>query len=354
MIKKVLLILAGLVAIAVVGFLIYTNSAPPLPPGADEIIDEVLRSDLPELVTGKTGKVMSGEIGIWYESISPEEKPKAAVLLIMGLGGHALVWPDYFYRPMVDAGYQVVRFDNRGVGMSDWMENWSEERSYTLQDMAADGIAVLDGLGVERAHVVGASLGGMIAQQMAISHPGRLLSLTSMMSSGYVEDPELPLPLARQFSKDFMKTALKYSIPPTERNAMRLFVGVWHMLEGNGDYELDIKGVAETTLYEMRKRRGLNPKATEQQSYAAHLSGSRYDQLRQINVPTLIVHGTADPLLSLAHGEKYAPMIPGAQTLWVEDGARLPTSLYAPDPWGHSSEFPKRRQSQLKGADPYI
>lgn len=113
-------------AIAIVGFLIYASSAPPLPSGADEIIDEVLQFDPPEFITGKTGTARSEQIEIWYESISAVDKPKATVLLVMGLGGHALIWPDYFFQPLVESGYQVIRFDNRGVGLSNWMENWSK------------------------------------------------------------------------------------------------------------------------------------------------------------------------------------------------------------------------------------
>jgi pimeloyl-ACP methyl ester carboxylesterase len=144
-----------------------------LPPGTDETIERVLQLELPDVVQGQTGYADSDGVEIWYESMEPQGTPKGTVLLVMGIGNDALAWPGYFIQPMVDAGYRVVRHDHRGTGLSDWMEDWDPAQPYMLEDMAGDGIAVLNALGVDKAHVVGISLGGMIAQQMAISYPGR-------------------------------------------------------------------------------------------------------------------------------------------------------------------------------------
>ncbi len=317
MIKKTILVLSGIVTVLIIIFFIYINSGVLLPQGTDEVIDEILQSGHRELVKGKTGRAKSGETEIWYECINTTDKPKATVLLIMGIGSTALLWPEYFIWPIANSGYQVVRFDNRGSGMSDWMENWDEDNPYTLEDMAKDGIAVLDDLGVEKAHIIGASMGGMIAQHMAINHPERILSLTSVMSSGYIEDPDLP-GIPKQFQKDFFKLVLRYGILKSERNTIKLSLGAHQLIKGDAGHTIDIKGIAETVLYELRRRRGYNPDTVKQHLAATSVSSSRYDKLGKINVPALVIHGKSDPLVPFAHAKKYAPMIPNADTLWIE------------------------------------
>lgn len=325
-----LLILTGLVGVFIIGLFIFINSAPSLPPETDSIIADVLESEIPEIITGITGKAKSGEIEIWFESITPADKPKATVLLIMGHGITALAWPEYFFQPLIDSGYQVVRYDNRGLGMSDWMENWDTDDPYALEDMAKDALAVMDALRVEKAHIIGLSMGGMIGQRMAISHADRVLSLTTISSTGYLEDPELP-GIPKQFFIDLIKYVLKYGLWQTEKGTIKFFVGMIQLLKGDGDYTIDIKAIAETVLYELRKRRGdFNTKVGVQHTAAIYTSGSRYDELGAINVPTLVIHGKSDPLIPFDHAEKYASMIPGAKTLWLEGmGHDLP-QIYAP------------------------
>ena len=182
------------------GLLIYAfASGPALPPETDAIIEDVLNSELSEVIVGQTGFASSHDLKIWYESISPEGSSKGTVLLIMANGGDALIWPPKFVRAFVDAGYQVIRYDHRGTGMSDRVENWDRKNPYSVADMAGDAVAVLDALKIQKAHLVGLSMGGMIAQEVATNHPDRVASLTLMMTSGYVGDPDLPGLTSRYF-----------------------------------------------------------------------------------------------------------------------------------------------------------
>jgi len=317
LIKTAALVLGGLVAL-LSGTAIYISTwGPTLPPETDGTIQRVLRAELPDLVQGQTGYATSGQVEIWYESIEPKGSPKGTVLLIMGIGNDALAWPGYFLQPIVDAGYRVVRHDHRGTGLSDWIEDWDPAHPYTLDDMAGDGIAVLDDLGVEKAHVVGISLGGMIAQQIAISYPDRVVSLTSLMSSGYVEDPGLP-GLSGELATELVKLGIKHGLLGSEKSTIKMFVASQQLLMGDPPYDLDVQAISEQVLYNLRVRRGYNPQASRQHQAATLASGSRYEDLAKLKVPALIIHGKSDPFIPLAHGEKCARIIPGAQTLWLE------------------------------------
>ena len=222
--KRIFVAFSFLLVTAGLGFVLLVSSGSKLPTDTDAIIDEVLAAELPALVKGVTGKARVGDIDIWYETIDSLDNPKATMLLIMGAGASAIAWPDYFFQPLIDAGHQVVRYDHRGLGMSDWMDDWDSEHPYTLEDMASDGIAVLDEIGVTRAHVVGVSMGGMIGQRMAISHADRVLSLTSISSSGYFDDPELPS-ASDQIESHVFRLVLRYGLIPTERNQIRFILG---------------------------------------------------------------------------------------------------------------------------------
>lgn len=135
------------------------TAGPKLPLETDAIIDEVLNSDLPNVIIGETSFASSDGLNIWHERIAPEGTPNGTVLLIMSLGGDALHWPPTFVQAFVDDGYQVIRYDQRGTGMSDWVKDWNRKNPYSLADMAGDAVAVLDALEVKEAHVVGVSMG---------------------------------------------------------------------------------------------------------------------------------------------------------------------------------------------------
>ncbi len=126
------------------------------------------------------GKVKANNIDIWYEDFGNSSDP--TVLLIMGAGGQGIMWNMELINGIVNAGYHVIRFDNRDTGLSTWIDDY-DATPYALEDMAADAIGLLDALAIEKAHVIGGSMGGMICQLMAIHYPDRILSLTSWMSS---------------------------------------------------------------------------------------------------------------------------------------------------------------------------
>ena len=322
-------ILIGVIAILLISFFLYINSGVQLSKETNAIISKVVESEVPELIHGETHYAKSGDLDIWYELIKPPGEIRGTVLLIMGHSSSAMLWTSNFYETFVDSGYQVIRYDNRDVGESTWIENWDKEYPYTLEDMAKDGIAVLDDANVERAHIIGASMGGMIAQRMAISHKDRVQSLTSIMSSGYMMDPDIePVPV--WFEQNFIKLGLRYLLFNSETGNVKFFVGVMQTLRGDGPYEINVEGNAQVMLYETRRRKGINQKAIEQQAVAIEASGSRLEELQQISAPTLVVHGKADPLVIFDHALKYAPLIPDATTLYIDGMGHDIPELYLP------------------------
>ncbi|MBU8891748.1 MAG: alpha/beta hydrolase, partial [Bacteroidales bacterium] len=317
-ILKILLIsIISFFLVVIVGVLIYTSSAPELSAEAKSIIREVVKSNVPEIIEGETGFAINDSIQIWYESLQAKDSEKATILLFMGISNDALAWPDYFIQPMVDSGYQVIRFDYRGTGLSDWMENWSKASAYSLTDIAEDGIAILDELQIKKAHLIGLSMGGMVAQEMLINYPERVLSLTSIMSSGYIEDPELH-GISINIINDFIKLGIKYGIVKSEINSVKLQISARQILMGEYQYKLDYKKISEQVLYNIRNRNGYNPKVSRQHTYATSLSGSRYPELEKTQTPTLIIHGKSDPLIPIEHGIKCSEIIPHEEHLWIK------------------------------------
>jgi pimeloyl-ACP methyl ester carboxylesterase len=314
-----MVVVIALLFLLVAGFVIYIYAAgPTLSPETNAIIDGVLTNELPEIVVGQTGFAPSNGLQIWYESIAPTDSPKGTVLLLIGMAGDALNWPPSFVRAFVGAGYQVVRYDQRGTGMSDWVKNWDRKQPYSLADMAQDAVAVLDALEVRTAHLVGLSMGGMIAQEIALHRPDRVASLTLLMTSGHIGDPDLPGLSSRYFVSSFLKgiPLLKYRLMGGEKNLIKERIAKTISVVGYDG--LDIKETAELVLYDLRKRRGLNLKAILQHQTAITLAGSRYDRLRTLDVPTLIIHGTADQFIPVEHGLKLVEIIPHAQGLWLD------------------------------------
>lgn len=301
-----------------VGLLIYAIvSGPRLPSETDEIIESVLEREIPDIVAGRTGTALSGGLKIWYESISPNGPPTGTILLNSALGGHALDWPPKFVQAFIEAGYRVVRYDPRGTGMSDWMETWSFKHPYSLADMAGDAIEVLNVLEIQKAHVVGLSMGGMIAQEIAIQCPERVASLTLMMTSGFIGDPEVPGLSSRFFFASFVKGVplWKYRLLGGEKNLIKERIA--KQISVTGYDGLDVRETAEVLLYDLRKRRGLNLRAILQHQSAVTVSGPRYDELRKLDIPTLVIHGTADRFIPVEHGKKLADVIPNASGMWL-------------------------------------
>jgi pimeloyl-ACP methyl ester carboxylesterase len=254
-------------------------------------------------------------ITLAYETFGEEGRPP--VLLVMGLGAQMIGWPDDFCRALA-AGRRVMRFDNRDVGESQWLEGQVDLAAcaagdpssavYTLDDMADDAIGLLDALDLDSAHVVGASMGGMIAQTLAIRHPERVRSLTSMMST--TGEPGIAQPTEAA-------TAVLLSPPAaTREESMERAVAAGRVIGSPGipRDEDDVRDRAGRAW-----DRGLNPSGFARQLAAIYASGDRTEALRGLDVPTLVVHGEDDPLVPLSGGRATAAAIPGAE-LWTVPG----------------------------------
>lgn len=248
-----MMVVGAILVLLLIVIYVYT-AGPALPQETDAIIESVINSELPEIISGQTGFAQSDSLNIWYESTSPMNPPKGTVLLIMGNGADALIWPPKFIRAFVDAGYQVVRYDQRGTGMSDWVKDWDSKHPYSIADMADDAVAVLNALKIQEVHVVGFSMGGMIAQEIAIRSPNKVASLTLMMTSGFVGDPELPGLTSRYFFGSIVQglPLLKYRITGGEENLIKERIAKTMLVVR--PEELDIKELAELVLYDLRKR----------------------------------------------------------------------------------------------------
>jgi pimeloyl-ACP methyl ester carboxylesterase len=318
-IGETMIIVGAILLLLLAGLIIYIyRGGPALPPETDTIIKRVINSELPEIISGQTGFAQSNDLKIWYESISPKGSPKGTVLLIMGNGADALLWPPKFVRAFVDAGYQVIRYDQRGTGMSDWLEEWDSKHPYAVADMAEDAVEILRALEIQAAHIVGFSMGGMIAQEIAIRYPDKVISLTLMMTSGFIGDPELPGLTSRYFFDSIVQglPLLKYRIAGGEENLIKERIAKTILVIG--PETLDIKELAELVLYDLRKRRGINIRGAFQHQAAITVSGSRYERLKTLDVPALVIHGTNDQFIPVEHGKKLVEIIPNAKGLWLE------------------------------------
>jgi pimeloyl-ACP methyl ester carboxylesterase len=253
------------------------------------------------------------------------------LLLVMGLGAQLIDWPDDFVDLLVGEGFQVVRFDNRDAGLStedDWIPP-SRARSaaallarrrpragYLIADMAADAAGLLRGLDVGPAHIVGASMGGMIAQTIAIEHPDCVKSLTSIMSN--TGNNRHGLPKRRVLIK------LSRLAPPTIETAEESSLGVYRLVAGpEADDEL-FRKQARASL-----ERSFRPMGVLRQTAAIVASPDRTPGLQQVRVPTLVVHGLADPLVKPSGGIATARAIPGSRLLmFPEMGHDMPRARW--------------------------
>lgn len=270
-------------------------------------------------------KVESNGIEIEYESIGDG----VPLVLVMGLGMQLIAWPLPFCAMLAERGYRVIRFDNRDVGLSTILHEAgtpdpfavAEGRAtapYVLSDMAADTAGLLDALDIDAAHVVGVSLGGMIAQTLAIEHPARVRSLTSIMSS--TGDPSLPQADPESLS------ALMETPPDDVEGAAAHAVAIFSVF-GSPGYEMDraMIGAMARLAYE----RSFAPDGAHRQFLATLASGSRAEALRSVAVPTLVVHGAADPLIPVECGIATAEAVAGARLLTFEGmGHDLPEPLW--------------------------
>jgi pimeloyl-ACP methyl ester carboxylesterase len=252
------------------------------------------------------------------------------MLLIMGLGVQMLGWDEELCRMLAGRGYRVVRFDNRDVGRSTKVEGGPRpdvmgavagdvsSASYTLDDMADDCVGLLDELGVEAAHLVGASQGGMIGQTVAIRHPRRVLSLTSIMST--TGDPAVGQPHPEAIPALLTR-------PPADRDGFVEFVvGAWKVIGSPG---FDVDEEALRARARASYDRGIFPDGTGRQLVAILASGDRTEALQSLDVPTMVIHGTDDVLIDVSGGRATAAAVPGARLELIEGmGHDLPRQLW--------------------------
>ena len=267
-----------------------------------------------------------GPVTLCYETFGEPTDP--AILLVMGLGTQMVAWSEDFCRMLVDRGFFVIRYDNRDVGKSSSMRGRPitfrqlvtkrvKKPPYTLGEMADDAIGLLDHLNIDKAHIVGASMGGMIAQHLAFRYPGRVLSVTSIMSTTggrFVGQPKMaviPLFLGRPSGgrEDYIERAVK------------LFRAIGSKKAFDEDY------VRESVA--LSWDRGINAAGYGRQLAAITADGNRAKRLGRITAPTLVIHGKDDRLISPSGGKATAKAIKGAKLLMVDDmGHDLPRLVW--------------------------
>jgi pimeloyl-ACP methyl ester carboxylesterase len=266
-------------------------------------------------------------IELAYDELGdPDAEP---VLLIMGLSTQLIHWDERFCRLLAERGYRVIRFDNRDVGHSTKLRSAPVPSTaamllglgtpaYKLRDLARDSAGLLDHLGIERAHAVGASMGGMIAQALAIGYPDRVLSLVSIMSS--TGNRLLRMPTWRAFGTLLAK-------PGRGREAYADRVVNTFSVIGSPEFPTDPEWLRAAAL--AAYDRGFYPPGVARQLHAINASGDRSRRLRHLDLPAAVIHGSRDPLVRPANGRRTARAIPGARLRMIEGmGHDLPPQVW--------------------------
>ena len=278
--------------------------------------------------------IQSNGLTLEYEILGPADAPP--LLLVMGLAMQMIAWPDAFCARLVDKGFRVIRFDNRDVGLSTKLDQLGTpnvplefikhmmrlplKAPYFINDMATDAAGLLDALGIERAHVVGASLGGMIAQNLAANFPDKVASLTSIMST--TGRRSLPGPTRKARNAILQVPARRGDIAGAVSRMKSVLRAI-----GSPGFPED-----ETILSlfcERHVRRSYHPSGAARQLIAIAASGDRTKAVRRITAPTLVIHGKDDPLVPVACGIATSREIPHAKLSVIAGmGHDLPTSLH--------------------------
>jgi pimeloyl-ACP methyl ester carboxylesterase len=279
-------------------------------------------------------QITANGIALEYDIHGPETGEP--LLLIMGFGAQMTRWSPQFIGELTGRGYRVIVHDNRDVGLSEkfeaagipdmqkvygaLMSGQKPDVPYVLDDMAADSVGLMDALAIERAHIVGASMGGMIAQMVAANHPGRVLSLTSVMSS--TGNPALP-----PAKPEAMAVLTRPALDPAKDMDAYVAAGVeGQKVIGSPGYPTAPEIVAERTRSDAL--RSFYPVGRSRQMAAIVSSGDRRAALATITAPTVVIHGADDPLVPLAGGEDTAASIPGAELHVIPGmGHDLPSQL---------------------------
>ncbi len=265
---------------------------------------------------------------IAYEALGDPADPP--LILVAGLGRQLIGWPDGFLRALIDRGHFVVRFDNRDVGESTHLHDVPQpdlraslagdasSAPYSLSDMAADAAGLLDALGIDSAHLAGASLGGMIAQTVAIEHPDRVRSLTSIMSTTGERS-------AAQATPEALAVLFQPPARSREEAVDRAVAGA--RVIGSPGFPMDEEAIRDVAARAFD--RGYDPRGIARQLAAVQASGDRTEALRALRVPTLVIHGEEDPLIPATGGRATAAAIEGAELLTIPGmGHDLPGGVW--------------------------
>ena len=276
----------------------------------------------------------ANNIDIEYEEFGASSDP--TILLIMGLGMQLIAWPEDFCRDLAARGFRVIRYDNRDTGVSTKFEGrqapsllsmflrsalrWPIPAPYSLTDMADDAAGLLDAVGVKTAHVVGASMGGMIAQNLAVKHPNRVRTLTSIMStSGHRSLP----------GADPMVAQHVFRARPSSLERTAVIAHTMRTIELIGSPAYPVDEDKRREMASMSYDRCFYPPGFARHVAAIFQDGCRRSRLRRIRVPTLVVHGREDPLVPLAGGIDTAEHIDGARLEIIDGmGHNLPIELW--------------------------
>jgi pimeloyl-ACP methyl ester carboxylesterase len=279
----------------------------------------------------ETGRAQVGAVELAYDLFGDPERGRPLVL-IMGIGAQRVMWDDAFCEQLVARGFCVVRFDHRDIGESTRLDapvpdprrvlmrrmvGARIDAPYTLSDMAGDVGGLIDALGFGAAHIVGASLGGMVGQHLAIEHPARVRSLVSIMSSPgsrrYVPEPRAMLALFR----------------PAPRSAEQAGKHVEKLFRTIGSTAWPIDGARLRAIGERAFQRGLSPRGFLRHFAAVMASGDRRARLRGVHVPTLVIHGSRDPMFPIRAGRDLVSLMPDATWLPITGmGHDLPPPLW--------------------------
>ncbi len=267
-------------------------------------------------------------IEICFDTVGDKSDP--AVLLIMGLGGQLIVWDDSICNDLADRGFFVIRFDNRDVGLSSHFDSLGapnlieifmgahDKAPYRLADMAADTVGLLEHLSLSAAHIVGVSMGGMIAQQMAIDHPEVVLSLASIMST--TGDRSVGQ------TRPEIIAALVSGLPITFDEQIEKQITMAELLSSPG-YGFDPSYARDRVMRSID--RANHPVGTLRQLAAIFASGDRTSALGKVEVPTVVIHGDSDPLIDISGGRATAAAIPGARFVEISGmGHEIPPKVW--------------------------
>lgn len=276
-------------------------------------------------------QIKVGDVTLEYDTFG--DRNDSPILLIMGLGAQMIHWDEEFCQQLADKGHFVIRHDNRDVGLStafegdfdmmalmaDVLAGKKPEVPYTLDDMAADSVGLLDQLGIDKAHICGASMGGMVAQLVACNYPGKSLSLTSIMSS--TGNPDLPK------STPEAQAALMAPRPDGEEETIARAIENAKVIGSKG-FEFDAKRTAKRAIEAFK--RSFNPMGVARQMAAIAANGDRRERLKKLDLPCVVIHGTDDSLVPIEAGVDTHENIAGSRLVKIEGmGHDLPPGAWS-------------------------